>query len=127
MSAKLKKVLSGVVSCVAVGLVVWSFLSSPPSGEHGSYDPSGIVALSDGTFAIAGINHRQSKGDHSTNLFIGRFDARGQRQWFNVIGKRRADESAYSVIAYPDDSLLISGQFDEEITFGRGSPNERRA
>ncbi|MEQ8768605.1 MAG: Ig domain-containing protein [Planctomycetota bacterium] len=113
------------------GVVAWV----KTAGGAGTDTPSGITALSDGGFAIAGQftdvalfgptepNQKFLVSDGGADIFVARFDRTGDLVWARRAGGDDFDRSA-AIASTEKDELAVTGTFTGTATFGPNELNE---
>jgi len=61
--------------------------------------------------------------DQCCNIFIARYSADGTLSWAKHV-QGTGDDSGESIVVSPDNSIYLTGYFENETTFGPGDPNE---
>jgi hypothetical protein len=59
-----------------------------------------------------------------SGIFIARYGPCGELAWHRVIGDGGDSTTGTGIAVLPDDSILVTGAFEESATFGAGEPNE---
>ncbi len=95
----------------------------------------GIAYCSDGSVIVVGTftgssvfgksqsNQTTLIADGSTDIFIAKYDSDGQLLWVKH-SPGSGNDIATSIAIFSDDSFIVTGSFDGNITFGRGESNE---
>ena len=101
----------------------------------GSVYSYSIAALSDNSIVMNGSfygsatigqgepNETVLNSAGSFDIFIARYNPDGSLVWARHAGGTEADYAG-AIAAFPDDSTVVTGTFDDSATFGEGEPNE---
>lgn len=94
-----------IVRTNAAGVLLWE----KTYGGKKRDSATTIVSLADNDMAVAGFSY--SKGAGNSDVWLMRLDARGKVRWERTFGNQGHD-TAVSMLALPDNSLVIAGNSD---------------
>ncbi len=89
-------------------------------------DGSSVVVgrfFGDTLFGLGETNQTALVNAGNSDLFVARYSPAGFVQWVVGVGGLGFDE-AYGVVAFGDDSLIVTGVYEGAVTFGLGESNE---
>ncbi len=94
-----------------------------------------MALFSDGSFVVNGFflesivlgqdeqNETTLTSEGSKDIFVARYSRDGMLEWAKSMGGTGQDYSG-SIVTFPDNSCIATGNFNEEAIFGRDEPNE---
>jgi len=115
----------------ADGTLAWAKRAGGFSNDYGY----GVAALSDGTCVVTGsfysaatfgkgeANDTDLTSNGNYDLFAARYNADGTLAWARGLGNLHGDEGR-AVAALSDDTFVITGHFQDSVTFGSGEATE---
>lgn len=99
------------------GTLIWAKSTGGISSDYG-YE---VKALSDDSTVVTG--RFWMSGPLEGDIFIARYDPDGTLIWAESAGGNFRDEG-YGLAALSDNSIVVTGYFDQSATFGYGGSNE---